>query len=463
MPLPIGFGQQPLPARVELPALRLVASRAAPMRVAVVVAVCFVLVVVFMAFAPWQQYVAGKGRVIAYAPLERQQVIEAPISGRAVRWWVQEGQHVEAGDKLLLLGDNDPMLVARLEEQRAAVVRQQESYQGEVDALTTRVDSTIRSRDHKIESSEAKLRSGQQKVERARQRLKGAEARLETALLQLARQRTLAEQGLTSQRELELATLGEAQARTDRDAARDELESEQELVEAARAELDNERADGDAKIDKARSELYKAQTSLAEVRLKLNDLDTKLARQSAQEVIAPRGGTVLRLLAAQGGEQVKQGDPLLVLVPDARDRAVELWVDGNDAALLRERREVRLQFEGWPAIQFAGWPSVAVGTFGGEVAFVDSLDDGSGNFRVLVRPKPDDEPWPSPDVLRQGVRANGWVLLDEVRLGFEVWRQLNGFPPTVPPPSTDPMAPMKGGKEKGDDKSSDNAGKGDAK
>ncbi len=90
-----------------------------------------------------------------------------------------------------------------------------------------------------------------------------------------------------------------------------------------------------------------------------------------------------------------------------------------------------MQFEGWPAIQFSGWPSVAVGTFGGEVVSVDSRDNGKGKFRVLVRPDPQDRAWPAERFLRQGVRANGWVLLNQVPLWFEVWRQLNGFPPVV--------------------------------
>jgi hypothetical protein len=38
-------------------------------------------------------------------------------------------------------------------------------------------------------------------------------------------------------------------------------------------------------------------------------------------------------------------------------------------------------------------------------------------------------PWPDGDRwLRQGVRTNAWVLLDEVPLWFELWRQMNGFP-----------------------------------
>jgi hypothetical protein len=144
---------------------------------------------------------------------------------------------------------------------------------------------------------------------------------------------------------------------------------------------------------------------------------------------------VLRLLASQGTEMVKTGDAVAIFVPDTADRAVELWVDGNDVPLVADDRHVRLQFEGWPALQFSGWPSVAVGTFGGKVAFVDATDDGKGKFRVVVVPD-GNEPWPSARYLRQGVRANAWVLLGRVRLGYELWRQFNGFPPVVTNPDT---------------------------
>ena len=128
---------------------------------------------------------------------------------------------------------------------------------------------------------------------------------------------------------------------------------------------------------------------------------------------------------------------MLELVPSSPDRAVAIKVDGNDVPLVSSKdgyekpRKVRLQFEGWPAVQFSGWPSAAVGTFGGIVSVVDSTDDGQGKFRVLVLPDPDQSPWPGEIVLRQGVRANAWVLLDEVPLGWEIWRQFNGFPPVV--------------------------------
>ena len=121
---------------------------------------------------------------------------------------------------------------------------------------------------------------------------------------------------------------------------------------------------------------------------------------------------------------------------------VEMKVSGNDLPLIREGDRVRLQFEGWPAVQFVGWPSVAVGTFGGVVNRVFPTDDGMGYFRIVVTPDPNDEPWPDERYLRQGVRANGWVLLRQVPLGYEIWRQLNGFPPSV---EKEPAE--KGGKE----------------
>jgi adhesin transport system membrane fusion protein len=129
---------------------------------------------------------------------------------------------------------------------------------------------------------------------------------------------------------------------------------------------------------------------------------------------------------------IKAGDEIASFVPENSRPGVELWVNGNDVPLITPGRHVRLQFEGWPAVQFTGWPAVAVGTFGGTVALVDPTDGGNGTFRILVTP-PDGEEWPSNTYLRQGVRAKGWVLLDTVSLGFELWRQFNGFPPTVTP------------------------------
>ena len=108
-------------------------------------------------------------------------------------------------------------------------------------------------------------------------------------------------------------------------------------------------------------------------------------------------------------------------------------MSGNDVPLLQVGRTVRMQFEGWPALQFTGWPAVAVGTFSGTLGLIDPVDDGTGRFRILVFPDNKDA-WPSSATLRLGVRAVGWVLLDEVSVGWELWRRFNGFPPTITTP-----------------------------
>jgi multidrug efflux pump subunit AcrA (membrane-fusion protein) len=160
------------------------------------------------------------------------------------------------------------------------------------------------------------------------------------------------------------------------------------------------------------------------------DVEIKLSELERLVITAPRDGTIFRMPVFERGQTIKSGDALFTIVPDATDRVVELWISGNDIPLVQVGDHVRLQFEGWPAVQFAGWPSVAVGTFGGEVVAIDPADDGQGNFRIQVRPESDSQ-WPSRRYLRQGVRANGWVMLGRVRLGYEIWRQLNGFPPSI--------------------------------
>ena len=64
-------------------------------------------------------------------------------------------------------------------------------------------------------------------------------------------------------------------------------------------------------------------------------------------------------------------------------------------------------------------------------SIVDAQADQDGRFRVVVVPDPEDPTWPDRRYLRQGVRANGWCLLDTVSVGFELWRNLNAFPPSV--------------------------------
>lgn len=172
-------------------------------------------------------------------------------------------------------------------------------------------------------------------------------------------------------------------------------------------------------------ELLAAQSSAA---ADVAKAETQVARQNTQQVRAPRDGVILRSASLDVATLVKEGDELVTFAPDNSERAVELYVNGLDAALVRPGRQVRLVFEGWPAVQFSGWPSIAIGVFPGVVRFVDPAISANGQFRVVVSEDPA-TPWPDDHFLRLGGRARGWIMLNEVRLGYELWRQLNSFPP----------------------------------
>lgn len=397
----------------------------------------FLLFAVCAGFAPWTQNIRGSGQVIAYDPDKRQQTIEATISGRVSEWFVQEGSKVQKGDPIVQLVDNDERILERLGAQESAIKLQQIAQTQRLETLGSRVESLRRSRRAEITAAEANVSISQQDVAAAQQELSAAEAELQTNELNLRRQSGLREDGLASQRELELAELAARQSRAKVASARAKLRAARDKLAQSRAALERVVASADAEIENAEAGLRSAETEVASAQGQLARLQVDIARQEAQIIRAPIDGTIQRVVGRIGAEQVSRGETLAVLVPDTEDRAVALHVDGNDAALIKPGSEVRLQFEGWPAVQFSGWPSVAVGTFGGRVAFVDATDDGRGNFRVIVVPNPDDGPWPAASYLRQGVLAKGWILLNRVRLGFELWRQFNGFPPTTDPP---PMA-----------------------
>jgi multidrug efflux pump subunit AcrA (membrane-fusion protein) len=197
----------------------------------------------------------------------------------------------------------------------------------------------------------------------------------------------------------------------------------------------------------ARRDWELAQIKVADYRAKiakskadLNAILVSRQRQSVQLITAPRSGRVMRVRAIDSATMVKQGDVLATFVPEATDRVVEIYVDGRDVPLIRVGRRARLEFEGWPAIQFSGWPSVAVGFFDGRVSAIDVAASPNGLFRILVEPSPDRRPWPDEPAVRLGAKVRGWVLMDTVSVGFEMWRLLNDFPLQFTRPGSSPAA-----------------------
>lgn len=436
---------------VGFPAMRLAESSRRIRRVARVLLVLLAGAIVALAFAPWQQSLSGTGRVIAYAPLQRQQTIEAPISGRIVRWGEQvfDGARVEEGHFILEIQDLDPNLQFRQQEQLAATVRELDAnkivalaYEAQVAAFETARDQTVAAADEYIKVAGEKLQIEERNLD-------AEQAGELQQRLDFERQKELAKDGLSSGLKVQEAERKWKESIAKVDKAEAYIRAAKNELAAKKNERSAKERESQAKVDSAKATFQKANGDVSKLDKQISELQVKVAQQQSQTVKAPRDGVIMHMMAHQGGEMVKQGDPLFVLIPDAEDRATEIWVSGNDAPLISVGRKVRLQFEGWPAVQFVGWPSVAVGSFGGEVINVDAAAGNSKNqFRVLVVPDADSPPWPSAQFLRQGTRSNGWILLDQVGLGYEAWRRLNGFPQAIDFSEKSAKPMWKGGKSK---------------
>ena len=417
----------------KLPALNLVQSSLLARRVARVLMVLLVVSIVGIAFLPWQQSARGTGNVVAYVPQERQQTVMSPTKGVVARLadGLVEGGWVEQGDFILEIQPTAANLVDQLNAQLMHLSVKRATAEAKVGVYQQNIKDFEAARDSAVAAAQEMVKAAEAKLQARLGVIPGYEAKEWQTRVNFERQQGLLEKGIKSDREVEVFQTQWDVAKAELEAARREVTAAENEVAAKKHELEQKRHEAQTKVDYARAMREDATGQAATTQKEKREVEIKLGELDRLIIEAPRDGTIFRLPVYERGQTVKEGDALFTIVPDVSYHAVELWVSGNDTPLVSAGDHVRLQFEGWPAVQFAGWPSVAVGTFGGQVVAVDATDDGRGRFRIQVRPDPDDVPWPSERFLRQGVRANGWVMLARVALWYELWRQLNGFPPVV--------------------------------
>lgn len=416
----------------DLSSFRLVQTTRPAQTLAYILTALFIATLIVLTVLPWQQTTLGFGRVVAYGPLDRQQLIESPINGRVVKWHVHEGSKVKKGDPIIDISDNDPNFIHRIREEKNALLSRLEAARFREESIRSRIVSLRSSKGSAVNAADSRRMMAKDRIRASEQAVDAARASLKAATINLDRQKQLLTKGLTSKRNLELAELEHANSDTGLDRARANFDAATKEERAFGSDTGRVTDDAEASINDARASLASAQAEVARVLEELPRLDARISRQETQEVFAPRDGIIMRILVNPDTQQIKEGDGVALIVPDSEDKAVELFISGNDIPLIAEGRKVRLQFQGYPVLQMSGWPEVAVGTFGGIVWLVDVSDNGSGNFRVLVMPDPEDRKWPSGKFLRQGVRANGWIFLNRVSIGFELWRRFNDFPPMLP-------------------------------
>jgi len=416
----------------ELPALRLVQSSRFLRRLAKLLVAALGLAVAAMLLLPWQQSAKGTGEVVAFVPQEREQTIMSPVKGVVARIadGLVEGSKVKQGDFILEIQPYAANLVDQLRGQVISLQAKLNTAQVKAEVYEQNIIDFTAVRDFAVKAAEELIAAAEAKLEAKQEAVAGYKSKEWQARANYERQLSLFEKGIKSEKEIEYLKKDWEVAKADLASAEAEVEAAENEKEAKENELEQKRRDAQTKIDYARAMREDALGQAATVRKEMSDVEIKLGELDRLNITAPLDGVIFRLPVYERGQTLKEGDPLFTIVPDTTERAVELWVSGNDTPLIQVGDEVRLQFEGWPAVQFAGWPSVAVGTFGGKVVSIDPTDNKVGKFRVLAKPE-NEEDWPSGRYLRQGVRANGWVMLNQVSLGYEIWRQLNGFPPVI--------------------------------
>ena len=415
-----------------------------------------------LAFVPWQQTVQGRGTLIAYSPVERSQVLTARIPGQVRKWHVVEGAVVKKGDPVVDLEDNDPELGLRLLAQLEFLRGRLASGKQEVEELRAAAVATEAARESAVNAAKANLESSRQSVEVADHVLSNAQFSKNFEQTRFDMIDKLHSSGtlgaIESKLTREEAKLRIDRASIDRQRSAAELERAKAAYATQQAQVLQTDAAGLSSIAVARSNLRKGEQTLFSTEREVQDLENRVERFKARHVVAPCDGFVFRVHAnvGGGGQYLKEGDELCTIIPDTKDRVVELTLDGRDAPLVlacAHRKgslpPARLQFQGWPAILFSGFPDVSIGTFGGKVRQVDQASGPTGDFRILIEPEhhvTGDE-WPDAKFLRQGNQVVGWVFLNRVPLGYEIWRRLNGFPPVLPPTSKEKKSGETPGKE----------------
>jgi multidrug efflux pump subunit AcrA (membrane-fusion protein) len=430
----------------RLESLELVRTGPWPKRIGICLMILLVVAGTFVLFVPWRQSVVGSGEIMVFSPMQRPQTIEAQIPGRILQWYVRDGQLVKAGELIADLADLDPRFLDHnqlksLIDKRESLNVKRESARQRLDSLNNELVNLSSSKEAAVPAADERISQAKDRLFAAQQSVDVAEQNVKTAQWQLDRVNTLYDKGLRSQRDQQLAALENIRAKTELQRAKSAYDVVKRDAEIAGFDLKRISADTSSSINAIKASIAEAKqvmaTTAAEIDSLEIDIQNMAERVQQRAVRAPCAGRVVKLDRVGAGETVAAGAVLATIVPGTEDRAAAILIRDYDAPLVSVGNPVRLAISGWPSLQFVGWPSVAVGTFAGRISVIDAVDDGKHFYRIIVVPDykaiaaKQEQPWPSSRYLRPGAKATGWVLLNSVPVWYELWRQFNGFQPTV--------------------------------
>jgi multidrug resistance efflux pump len=393
-------------------------------------------VLVFILFVPWTQNINTSGIVTTQFQEQRPQQINSIIPGKIIKWWVKEGDFVQKGDTIVELADTkddylDPRLIERTNDQLIAKKQKVDFY----DSKITNIKGQIVAIEEGFKLKESAIRNKIQQLERKilidSAELSAAKIDLEVGTNQYNRAGKMLNDGIISLVDYERRTQSFNKAKAGFQEKQQKFLNTKQDVLIARIELNTLKQDVNDKLFKLKGDIANSNTEkstvIAEVAKNENELSNYRIRGGQKWLVAPQTGQIIKAKKAGINEIVKEGEMIVEIVPNSFKYAIELFVKPMDLALINKGQDVRLQFDGYPAIVFSGWPNSSYGTFAGKISAIETNRNENGQFRVLIIPDMTEKNWPSN--LKIGTGAQGFALLNDVPIWYELWRQLNGFPP----------------------------------
>jgi multidrug efflux pump subunit AcrA (membrane-fusion protein) len=395
------------------------------------------LLAFFFLFLPWTQNIQSKGKVTTLRPEQRPQTVQSTISGQIQQWYVREGDTVRKGDTILHLTEIkaeyfDPQIVERTQRQVDAKTGSVGAYVNKAEALAQQIEAYREELAQKRNQLENKLQQTRLKIITDSIAFRRAILDDSIARVQLKRADALFKDGIKPRTDVEDKRFKVQETEAKVVDTRNKLNISRQDMQILRVELRQAVAETAQKIAKAESDIASAQSDRFTTEADISKLQIQVEnyrqRNTFYFVLAPQDGIIAKALQAGIGENIKDGDPIVSIQPLQYTLAVEMFVKPLDYPLVNLGQEVRFLFDGWPAIVFSGWPGFSFGTFKGKVVAIDNIISDNGMYRILIAPnEADGKKWPM--ALRPGSGAQGIALLNNVPLWFELWRQLNGFPP----------------------------------
>lgn len=398
----------------------------------------FIIIGIMLAvlFIPWTQNIRSTGSVTTLRQEERPQELNNIIPGRIVKWWVKEGDFVKKGDTIVQLAEIkddylDPQLLQRTEQQLSAEQMTIDYYEGKVAATGDQITALqneqqlkLSSIDNKVVQTQRKVQSDSMKVIAARNEMLVADRQLEGAT-------KMYEQGVIPLTEYERRKVLHQNVNAKLIGAQNDYSNSKQDLLILQLERSAAIQGYAEKIAKASGDRFQSQSQIASGQGKVAKLQNQYSnyriRNGQYFVLAPQDGQIIKAMKAGINEIVKEGEMIVQVVPGNYQLATEIWVKPMDLQLLSVGQKVRFMFDGFPAIIFSGWPQASYGTFGGEIVAIETNLSENGMFRVLVAEDKSDRKWPTD--LKLGTGVASFALLNDVPIWYELWRQVNGFPP----------------------------------